>query len=67
MSEKVADKGPPRRLVQIAPIVRGLLAEPTSNQDIPYEPVIVRSLTNKKLLISPALQKTLRLRVIRRL
>ncbi|MHC4511765.1 MAG: SDR family NAD(P)-dependent oxidoreductase [Planctomycetota bacterium] len=48
MSEKVADKGPPRRLVQIAPIVRGLLAEPTSNQDIPYEPVIVRSLTNKK-------------------
>ena len=36
------------RLVQIIPIVRGLLAEPTGDQDIPYEPVILKSLTNKE-------------------
>jgi NAD(P)-dependent dehydrogenase (short-subunit alcohol dehydrogenase family) len=48
MSGKVADKGLPRRLVQIAPIVRGLLAEPTGEPDVPYEPVIVKSLTNKE-------------------
>ena len=37
-----------RKLAQIAPIVRGLLAEPTGNQDIPYEPVILKSLTSKE-------------------
>jgi len=43
-----------------------LLAEATGEPDMPYEPVIVKSLTNKeKLLISPALQKTLKLSVIR--
>ncbi|MBA7710142.1 hypothetical protein ES703_119074 [subsurface metagenome] len=30
------------------PIVRGLLAEPTGNQDIPYEPVILKSMTSKE-------------------
>ncbi len=48
MSEKVVDTGSPRRLVQITPIVRGLLAEPTGEPDIPYEPVIVKSLTSKE-------------------
>ena len=48
MSEKVADKGFRRRLAQIAPIVRGLLAEATGVPDIPYEPVIVKSLTSKE-------------------
>jgi len=36
------------RFARIIPIVRGLLAEPTDNQDIPYEPVILKSLTNKE-------------------
>lgn len=36
-----------KQLSSIAPIVRGLLAEPTGNQDIPYKPVILKSLTNK--------------------
>jgi len=37
-------------LAQIAPVVRGLLAEPTGNPDIPYRPVILKSLTNKAAL-----------------
>jgi len=35
---------------KIAPFVRGLLAEPTDNQDIPYEPVILKSLTSKEAI-----------------
>ncbi len=48
MSKKVADKSEPGRLAQIAPIVRGLLAEATSEPDVPYKPVIVKSLTSKE-------------------
>lgn len=39
-----------RRLVQITPIVRGLLAESTGNEDMPYEPVILRSLVSKEAI-----------------
>lgn len=39
-----------RRLVQIIPIVRGLLAEPTDEQDIPFKPVILKSLTSKEAI-----------------
>ena len=39
-----------KQLAKIAPIVRGLLAEPTGNQDIPYNPVILKSLTNKEAI-----------------
>ena len=35
-------------LAEIAPIVRGLLAKPTDNQDMPYKPVILKSLTSKE-------------------
>ena len=35
-------------LAKIAPIVRGLLAEPTGEQDIPYDPIILKSLTSKE-------------------
>lgn len=38
------------RLVQIIPIVRGLLAESTDSQDIPYKPVILKSLTSKEAI-----------------
>jgi NAD(P)-dependent dehydrogenase (short-subunit alcohol dehydrogenase family) len=37
-------------LAKIAPIIRGLLAEPTDNQDMPYEPVILKSLTSKEAI-----------------
>jgi len=35
-------------LSQIAPIVRGLLAEPTGDPNIPYKPVILKSITSKE-------------------
>ncbi len=37
-----------KRLVRITPIVRGLLARPTGNEDVPYEGVILKSLTNRE-------------------
>ena len=37
-------------LAKIATIVRGLLAEPTGNQDVPYKPVILKSLTSKEAI-----------------
>jgi len=50
MSKKAADKGSSGRLIRIAPIVRGLLAEATGEPDIPYKPVILKSLTNKEAI-----------------
>ena len=38
----------PNRLALLAPAIRGLLANPTGNPDIPYEPVILKSLTSKE-------------------
>ena len=38
------------QLARIAPIVRGLLAEETGNRDIPYKPVILKSLTSKEAI-----------------
>jgi NAD(P)-dependent dehydrogenase (short-subunit alcohol dehydrogenase family) len=35
-----------KQLASIAPIIRGLLAEPTGDQDIPYKPVVLKSLTD---------------------
>jgi len=37
-----------KQLAAISPIVRGLLAESTGNPDIPYNPVILKSLTSKE-------------------
>jgi NAD(P)-dependent dehydrogenase (short-subunit alcohol dehydrogenase family) len=50
MKRKTPDKFSPSRLAQVAPIVRGLLANPTGNEDMPYEPVILKSLTSKKAI-----------------
>ncbi len=47
MKNRASSHGSLKRLAQIAPIVRGLLAEPTGNPDIPYKPVILKSLTSK--------------------
>ena len=44
------DKRNWKQLAQIIPIVRGLLAEPTGDPDIPYKPVILKSLTNKEAI-----------------
>ena len=38
------------QLARIAPIVRGLLAEETGSQDIPYKPIILNSLTSKEAI-----------------
>ncbi len=48
MSNNASNQGSSSRLARIAPIVRGLLAEPTGNRDMPYEPVILKSLTGKE-------------------
>jgi NAD(P)-dependent dehydrogenase (short-subunit alcohol dehydrogenase family) len=48
MKNNASDKHSSSKLARIALIVRGLLAEPTGNQDIPYEPVILKSLTSKE-------------------
>ncbi|MEJ2702744.1 MAG: SDR family NAD(P)-dependent oxidoreductase [Sedimentisphaerales bacterium] len=50
MKNNAADKGNCKPLAQVSPIVRGLLAEPTGNPDIPYKPVILRSLTSEKAI-----------------
>ena len=38
------------RLVQITPIIRGLLAKATGEQDIPFKPVILKSLATKEAI-----------------
>jgi len=45
------------RLAQIAPIVRGLLAEATGDEDKPYRPVILKSLTSKEAVDFAGLAK----------
>lgn len=35
-------------LLRIVPIIRGLLAQPSGNEDVPYYRVILKSLTTKK-------------------
>ena len=44
------DKPEIAQLTKIAPIVRGLLAEPTDNDDVPYSPVILNPLTNQAVM-----------------
>ncbi|NQT03317.1 MAG: SDR family NAD(P)-dependent oxidoreductase [Planctomycetes bacterium] len=48
MTDNESKQNSLKQLAKIAPIVRGLLAEPTGNQDIPYDPVILKSLTSKE-------------------
>jgi len=38
------------QLAQVVPMVRGLLANPTSDADMPYEPVILKSITSQEAL-----------------
>ena len=48
MSSSASNQRALKQLALITPIVRGLLAEPTDDQDIPYKPVILKSLTDEK-------------------
>ena len=48
MTDNESKQNSVKQLAKIALIVRGLLAEPTGNQDIPYNPVILKFLTNKE-------------------
>lgn len=48
MKKNQSNKTNPNRLAMIAPVIRGLLAKPTDNEDIPYEPVILKSLTDEE-------------------
>jgi len=48
MKSKAPDQYSPSRLAQITPVVRGLLAEATGDEDKPYRPVILKSLTGKE-------------------
>jgi NAD(P)-dependent dehydrogenase (short-subunit alcohol dehydrogenase family) len=50
MEKNTSDRQSQEQLAQIVPVVRGLLAEPTGNPDIPYKPVILKSLTSKTAL-----------------
>jgi hypothetical protein len=38
------------RLTPLAPVIRGLLANSTGNQDMPFKPVILKSLTSKEAI-----------------
>ena len=48
MDEGKSNQVNPNRLALLAPVIRGLLANPTGNQDIPYEPVILKFLTGRE-------------------
>ena len=50
MTDNESKQNTSKQLAKIAPIVRGLLAEPTGNRDIPYNPVILKSLTSKEAI-----------------
>ncbi len=50
MSNNASSQQFERKLAQIAPIVRGLLTEETGSRDIPYVPVILKSLTGKEAI-----------------
>lgn len=50
MNTQSRDEGISGGLAGIIPVVRGLLANPTGDQDMPHEPAILRSLTNKEAI-----------------
>ncbi|MHC4570837.1 MAG: SDR family NAD(P)-dependent oxidoreductase [Planctomycetota bacterium] len=48
MGKSKSDQTNLSRLALLAPVIRGFLANPTGDEDIPYEPVILKSLTSEK-------------------
>jgi NAD(P)-dependent dehydrogenase (short-subunit alcohol dehydrogenase family) len=50
MKNNATDRNHLSQLAQIAPIVRGLMAERTDNPDVPFKPVILKSMTSKEAI-----------------
>ncbi len=50
MTADASERARKNRLARITPIVRGLLAEETGDQDRPYQPVIVKSVTTPEAI-----------------
>jgi NAD(P)-dependent dehydrogenase (short-subunit alcohol dehydrogenase family) len=50
MKKSESERGASGQLAQMVPLVRGLLANPTGDADVPWEPVILRSVTGKEAL-----------------
>jgi len=50
MEKSESDRQFSGQSAQIIPILRGLLATPTGDPDIPWEPVVLRSITSKEAL-----------------
>jgi len=48
MTKTKPNRSPSEQPARIIPILRGLLAHPTDDPDIPWEPVILKSLTSKE-------------------
>jgi NAD(P)-dependent dehydrogenase (short-subunit alcohol dehydrogenase family) len=48
MEKSESDRPSWGQLTQVIPMVRGLLAQPTDDPDIPWEPVVLRSITSKE-------------------
>jgi NAD(P)-dependent dehydrogenase (short-subunit alcohol dehydrogenase family) len=48
MTGSASERHSSSQLARIAPILRGLLADKTDNPDMPYRPVILKSLTSKE-------------------
>ncbi|MHC4649109.1 MAG: hypothetical protein ACYTBJ_26965 [Planctomycetota bacterium] len=58
MTDTAFDQHPSSPLARIAPVLRGLLARPRENPDIPYERVILKSLTGSEAIEFAASEKT---------
>jgi NAD(P)-dependent dehydrogenase (short-subunit alcohol dehydrogenase family) len=50
MTGSASERHSSSQLARIAPILRGLLADKTGNPDIPYRPIILKSLTSKEAI-----------------
>jgi len=50
MEKSGSDRSPWGQPAQIIPIIRGLLANPTGDPDMPWQPVILKTITSKEAL-----------------
>jgi NAD(P)-dependent dehydrogenase (short-subunit alcohol dehydrogenase family) len=50
MEKSESDRSPWGQPAQIIPIVRGLLANPTDDPDVPWEPVVLKTIASKEAL-----------------
>src|SRR4030042_1017236 len=50
MKDRESNRLSSGQAAQVIPILRGLLANPTGDPDMPWEPVILKSITSKEAL-----------------